>query len=141
MNAKDFLSQAMFIDQEINAKLNRLSSLKALTTQTSFAMKETLVCHARNVHRLQDIVAKIADLTEEINQEIDHLVNLKREISDCIGNVPVPECRILLEQRYLCYFSWADIADQFGYGMSNIYRLHKKALTLIKTPELGSKME
>lgn len=141
MNAKDFLSQAMFIDQEINVKLNRISALRALTTQTSFTMKETLVTQTRNVHRLQDIIAKIADLTEEINQEIDHLIDLKREISDCIGTVPDAECRMLLEQRYLCYCAWTDIADQLGYGLSNIYRLHKKALALIKTPELGSKME
>lgn len=80
---------------------------------------------------MADAVCKIIDLQDEINRDIDHLVDLKRELVGVIHNVEDVECRLLLELRYLCFKSWEDIAVQMGYTTRNIHYLHKQALRLV----------
>ena len=55
----------------------------------------------RNIHKMEDIIAKIVDLENEINDDIDKLVDLKAEITTVIKEVDDPELQSLLEQRYL----------------------------------------
>ena len=50
---------------------------------------------------MEDIIAKIVDLENEINDDIDKLVDLKAEITTVIKEVDDPELQSLLEQRYL----------------------------------------
>ena len=74
-------------------------------------------------------------LENEINNDIDHLVDLKESILAVINAVDDEECRLLLEKRYLNLESWEDIAAEMCTGIDNIYRLHNKALKKILIPE------
>ena len=93
-----------------------------------------MVSHTRNVHSMQDIIVKIVDMKAEINTDIDHLVDLKREIMQVVKAVPNPEHQTLLELRYLCFKSWEDVAQELGYNVRHIYRLHDEAVEQIKIP-------
>ena len=99
MTAKEYLGQAFRLDQRINSKLSVLSSLKDMATRTTGMIGDETVSHTRNVHRLQDIIAKIVDAENEVNESIDLLVDLKREITSLIGLVENPSCQIVLEYR------------------------------------------
>ena len=46
---------------------------------------------------MEDVICKIVMLENEINAEIDHLVDLKREIREVISAVKNLECQTLLE--------------------------------------------
>ena len=89
---------------------------------------------SRNVYKMQDIIAKIIDLENEINADIDQLVDLKREMVATIKSVTDPECQTLLELRFLCFKTWEQIAVDMGYSIQHIYRLRDKALTQIIPP-------
>ncbi|WP_051171813.1 hypothetical protein [Sporomusa ovata] len=65
------------------------------------------------------------------NDDIDKLVDLKREIITVIQSVKEPEYQLLLELRYLRYESWEDIAEKMNYSWRNIHYLHAKALKAI----------
>jgi DNA-directed RNA polymerase specialized sigma subunit len=75
------------------------------------------------------------DLENEINTDIDELVDLKREIVTAIKQVENNEYQTLLEQRYLCFKQWEQIAVDMGYGIDNIFKLHKKALEKVRAPK------
>ena len=128
MTAKEYLSQAFRLDKRINSKLAVLSSLKDMAIRTTSLISDEVVSHTRNVNRLQDIIAKIVDAENEVNESIDLLVELKREITSLIGSVANPSCQILLEHRYLCYHSWEEIAVELNMNIRSIYRLHGEAL-------------
>ena len=75
----------------------------------------------------------MVDLENEISADIDALVDLKREIVSAIKSVDNPEFRTLLELRYLCFKPWEQIALEMGYDLRWLYRLHQKALAVVKT--------
>lgn len=83
---------------------------------------------------MQDIIAKIVDLEDDINRDIDALVDLKREMVSVIKAVADPECQTLLELRFLCFKTWEQIAVEMGYSFQHIYRLRDKAIKQITPP-------
>ena len=135
MTSKEYLNQAYWLDRRIDSKLEQLSSLKAMATKTTSAMSDEVVSSTRNVHSMQDVIAKIVDMQTEINMDIDRLVDLKSEIMHVIKEVKNPEHQTLLELRYLCFKSWEYVAEQMGYNVRHIYRLHDEAVEQIVIPE------
>lgn len=128
MTAKEFLSQAHRLDQRINSKLEQVASLRDMTTKITSIMSDDPVSHTRNVHSMQDIIAKIVDTQDEINKDIDALVDLKRDIMHCIKRINNPEYQTLLELRYLSFKSWSEIALLMDFEDRYVYKVHGCAL-------------
>lgn len=135
MTPKEYLNQAYWLDRRIDSKLEQLSELRNMAVKTTSIMTEDVVSHTRNVHSMQDVIAKIVDMQTEINTDIDRLVDLKSEIMHVIKAVKNPEHQTLLELRYLCFKSWEYVAEQMGYNVRHIYRLHDEAVEQISIPE------
>ncbi|MEL7608841.1 MAG: hypothetical protein AAGU74_05000 [Bacillota bacterium] len=135
MTAKEYLSQAYRLDQRINSKLEQLTSLNDLATKCTSVITGMPRNPNRSVSAMADAVAKIIDLQTEINKDIDHLVDLKRDMVRCIKAVDNAECQTLLELRYLCFKTWEQIAVDMGYRVRNVYILHNEALERITVPE------
>ena len=89
MTAKEYLSQAYWLDRRINSKLEQLSSLNDIATRSTSVMSDDVVSRTRNVHAMEDVIAKIVDMKAEVNAEIDRLVDLKRDIMEVVKAVPV----------------------------------------------------
>lgn len=135
MTAKEYLSQAYWLDRRIDSKLEQISSLRAMVTKTTSFMNDTPVSHTRNVHSMEDVIAKIIDMENQLNEDIDSLVDLKQDIMQRIKEIESPEYQTILELRYLCFKPWEDIAAKMGFGINNIFKLHAKALKFFKVPE------
>ena len=135
MTAKEYLGQAYRLDQRINSKLEQVLSLRGLTTKATATMSDMPGGGSRNVYKMQDIIAKIVDLEDDINRDIDALVDLKREMVSVIKAVENPEYQPLLELRYLCFKTWEQIAVDMNYSIEYTFRLHKKALEVVRFPE------
>lgn len=101
MTPKEYLSQAFHLDQRINSKLDMLAALKEMATKTTSIMQDDVVSHTRNVHSMEDAIAKIVDMQTEINADIDRLVDKKQETMHTIYAVENPEYQTLLELRYI----------------------------------------
>ena len=135
MDAKEYLSQARFLDTRINAKIKQLEALNTLATSASSVL--TGMPHNPNkaTSKMADIVCKIVDLQAEINKDIDALVDLKSEIGKAIKAIPNVEQQTILEQRYLCFMPWEKIAVDLQFTPRHIFRLHDEALKNIQVPE------
>ena len=128
MNAKEYFSQAKYLDNLINSKIKQVGQLNDLAHKATSTL--TGMPHNPNGGRstMADAVVKIVDLQMEINADIDRLVDLKRDILETIKAVPNQEYQVILEKRYLCFESWEKIADNMSYDIRWLYRLHGKAL-------------
>lgn len=128
MTAKEYLSQARYLDARINSKIRQVADLNELATKATTTL--TGMPHNPNHGRstMADCVAKIVDLQTEINADIDALVDLKRDILETIKAVANVEMQTILEKRYLCFQSWEQIAASMNYDIRWLYRLHGKAL-------------
>ena len=128
MNTKEYLSQAYRIDQRINSKLAQVMSLRDLLGKATGTLSDTPKAATPNPHSMEDTIAKMVDLENEINEDIDALVDLKAEIMRRIKRVENTEYQTILELRYLCFKRWEEIAVDMGYSLRRVYELHDCAL-------------
>lgn len=135
MNAKEYLSQAMYIDQRINSKLEQVTRLRENVTNCTATLSDMPRPDSPNKQRMEETICKIVDLEREINADIDRLVDLKAEARKAINAVSDPVQQLILELRYLCYKPWLEIAETIGYSEATVYRLHGEALKNIAVPE------
>ena len=89
MTAKEYLSQARYLDARINTKIKQLEALNTLATSATSVL--TGMPHSPNkaTSKMADIVDKIVDLQAEINRDIDALVDLKCEMRSKLEMVVV----------------------------------------------------
>lgn len=128
MTTAEYLGQAYRLDQRIDAKIAQVSSLNDLATKCTATLSDMPRNPSRSPSKMEDAIVKIIDLEDEINRDIDHLVDLKRELVEVIKAVNNNEYQVLLEKRYLCFHTWEQIAVDMHYTVKWIIKLHKKAL-------------
>ena len=132
MTVKEYLSHAKFLDQRINSKIQQVAALNDLATKATSTL--TGMPHNPNhaTSTMEETIAKIIDLQAEINRDIDRLVDLKKELFGTIKAVGDTEFQTILEKRYLCFQSWEKISVEMGYDLRWLYRLHGKALDVVR---------
>ena len=135
MTAKDYLGQARFLDTRIDSKIQQVSRLRDLATKCTSTLSDMPKNPSPNQSNMENIICKIVDLENEINSDIDRLVDLKREIVGVIKEVENTDFQTLLEKRYLSYLTWEQIAKDLGFGIDNIFKLHRLALKNVKIPK------
>ena len=128
MTAKEYLDQAYRIDARINSKLEQVHALRELAVKASAGYSDMPGCPNRRIDKLEATMAKIIDYEYEINDDIDKLVALRREIGKVINMVPNLDYQTLLEQRYISFKSWEQIAVFMTYNLRWLYKQHKNAL-------------
>lgn len=129
MKIKEYLMQAYRIDQRINSKLEQIAVLHDLATKATVTYSDMPKNPNRGHSKMEEAICKIIDLEAEINRDIDELVDLKTNITHLIKKLTGHEHQIILEQRYLCFKSWEQIAVDMGYSIQHTFRLHDAALT------------
>ena len=133
MTAKEFLSMAWQIDGRIERKIEERDRIESKLT-TGRISNLTGMPRGGN-YDWTDAVASIIRLTQQINAEISRLCTIKREVNEAIDAVEDIRYRRLLELRYRNYLTWEQIADDMHYEISNVYKLHGKALLRVRVPK------
>jgi DNA-directed RNA polymerase specialized sigma subunit len=129
MNAKEYLSQAIWLDQMIDSKLEQLETLKSLAMKVTSSFTKEKICGGNiEKSKMESTMVKVIDLENEINADIDRLVDLKKDIQDTINTMDDINQQLLLELRYLSGKGWDEIAASMGYDPRTVYRIHGKAL-------------
>ena len=134
MTAKEYLSLAYRLEQQIDAKITQVASLNDLATKCNATLSGMPHNPNRGGSTMADTVVKIVDLQHEINDDIDRLVDLKRDIIKAIKGIGNQEYETILEKRYLCFQTWEQIAVDMKRNVRHLYRLHDEALDLIVVP-------
>ena len=128
MTATEYLEQIQRLDRQINSKLAILSSLEASATRTTAAVEGEVVSHTRNVHALQDTIAKIMDLREEVNADIDCLVDLKDEAESVIRCLEDIASQTALILHYVQLEPWKEVAAAMYYNLRSVYKIRDRAI-------------
>ena len=131
MTAKEYLNQARHIDLRIDSKLETIARLGELSMKATSTLTDMPGSPSRDIHKREKILVKIIDLENEVNDDIDKLVDLKREIMTVINSVDDEDCQVLLEKRYICLQEWQEIADDMAVDLRTVYRIHGKALNKV----------
>lgn len=130
MNAKEYLQQYRDADREINAKLDQIRRLRELATKTTQTLTTDRVQTSAE-NKVEGIVQKIVDLQQEVNEEIDKLTKIRRDVQSVILSVSDSARRNVLRLRYVQGMSWEQIAVELNYTYRHVMRLHGEALQQI----------
>ena len=137
---KNYLSKAYQVELRIDDRVAMIQSLRDLAVKAGPTVSDMPGSPNRNIRRMEDIIVKITDQENELRDEIDRLLDLRKSIHDLIAQVDVPEQQVVLEQRYLRYLSWDEISGNIGVCRRQVYRIHDAGLEKIKIPESCHKM-
>lgn len=137
MQAKDYLAQNYRLNELIQSNKQELANLRYLSDDipgidySKDRVQTSPSCEAS----FTKIVAKIIDLENAINDDIEKLLSLKLEIRTVINAVKDNEERLLLKHRYLNFLSWDDICENMNVSMRTAHRIHAAALANVKVPD------
>ena len=122
MTAREYLQRAWQIDGRIGRRLEERARLRTMLNAGASASDEGP----------REAESALIAMDEAIEGEILALCRVKREVNAAIEAVDDVRLRRLLELRYRSYMTWEAIADEMGYELRHIYRLHREALRRVE---------
>lgn len=126
--AKEYLERIKMMDAIVDSKLEELAMLKSMVKRITPMMNTTGGGAAGNQDKLGDTIAKIVDLQEEINRDVDMVVNLKKDANELLAKIKRPEYYQVLHKRYVLFKSFEQIAMEMKYSYRGICYVHGRAL-------------
>ena len=131
MNAKEYLSQAWWLDQIINQNLEEQERLKAMAEKVTLKFDDVKVSGGEKKNTREENNVKLIDLKHKTNEMTDRYVDLRTEIMGTIHQLEEMNYQLLLRMRYISRKSWDEIAASLGYDKRYIMKLHARALKKI----------
>ena len=127
MTAKEYLSRARDLDNEINSKKRELARIKedALYLSSPTTGEKIINSHTNNSNKKSD---KAVDLEKIIDNEIIQLRALRGEIHNRIVKLPKAKHRIALTDYYVTCMTLEKSAELNNYSMSQIKRYLKNGI-------------
>ena len=126
--AKEYLERIKMMDAIVDSKLEELAMLKSMVKRITPVMNTTGGGAAGNQDKMSETIAKIVDLQEEINRDVDMVVNLKKDANELLAKIKRPEYYQVLHKRYVLFKSFEQIAMEMKYSYRGICYVHGRAL-------------
>ena len=118
MTTKTYLGQARFLDMRIKSKIQQIDSLRELATSCTAVFSDMPRNPNHGSSKVERCVLKIIEVQEGLKDDINELVELKKEIMSTIKAVDDVELQTLLEV-------------EMHYSIQHIYRMHDSALAAV----------
>lgn len=131
MTAKEFLQQIRKMDKLIENKLAEVQQWKDIATNTSPNMTGERVQSSGNPHKMSDAIGRYIDLEREINQDIDRLVEAKKDVIGVIEQLNATEYDVI-HKIYVQYLTFDEVAYACKHSRSWATTIHGMALKHIQ---------
>ena len=136
MTAQEYLGQAYRLDQRINADLEEVARLREMATSISSPSWDEKTGGTRSTDPpYVKCVIKIIDLERHIDEEVDKLVELKKQIRMVIDAVPDKDEQTVLRYRCLLNYTFEKIGDLMCADKTTAIRWYRKAVNHVVVPE------
>lgn len=81
---------------------------------------------------MASIIAKIADMENEIYARIDGLVDYKKQISCIVHQIEDKECQKIITLKFFRYMQMTDVAKAMNMDRSTVYRKYNKGIEEVR---------
>lgn len=128
-NAKEYLQQIELYDAQIKNKCDEIANLRSMAMSVTATLRPDGGSPSGGVSdKVGNSVAKIVDMQQEINRDIDRFIDYKKEVLSLIDKIKSPDEIRLLHLRYFQYKPWEEIAVIMNYTYRNVCYIHSRAL-------------
>lgn len=128
MTAEKFLQQIERADRTIDNKLSEIYRLRCLATSVTVPTDREAVQTSGVSDKVGNIVAKIVDLENEIDNLIDEYIDIRQRCIKVVEALSDPLQYTVIHKHYVQYKSFVEIAEEENYTYQWILRVHNKAL-------------
>lgn len=136
MTAKEYLRQAYMLDKRIEINMQELDRIRKLSSSLSSPSFEAGVqTSGRGDANFVKGVEKIVSLEQSINDDIDLLVALRRQIQKALKHFGGNREYIILHGRYISGKSWNQIAASLHTSRRTVIRWHDNIIDAFPVPE------
>lgn len=136
MTAKEYFSQAKYLDQRINYHLKEAQSWRELACGiTSPGLRQDKVqTSPKGEAPFIRAMERVWEMEQKINDEIDRLVDLKEQMQQVIGQLDNADYQLILKYRYFQNMTWRQIGDVMCIDRTTAQRYHDAAIARIVVP-------
>lgn len=131
MDAKEFLRQYIWLNKEIDRKLEEIARERERATKVTQIITSDRVQVSPH-DTLSEIIAKIVDMERQVDDDIDKRLEIKTKIEGAIAAIGDDKLELLLHYRYIDDLDWKKISKKMHYSIRQVNRLHGLALKKIK---------
>ena len=132
MNAREYLDSIAVAGKRIKLKEERVQQLRESLTSVSAPMDKEQVSHTRNVSAMADSIARIIDMQHEIDQQLDHLHQLRQEAMRYFDQLD-PQYSQMLTLKYYDDLTVSQIEKRLLYSRSSVFRILGEATDALQT--------
>lgn len=127
-DAKKYLEQVRLLEKVVNLKTDELRGYYEMAQKVTTVYSDMPGSPNRNISGMENVMAKILDAEKELTEEIDRLIDMKREVSSVIDCVEDIQHRTVLMNRYVLLLNWKAISVRMDMDVRSIYRFHRAGL-------------
>lgn len=128
MTVIETLEKIRCLDALIDSKLEQERHLREMATSISAPVSDGMPKSASHVpDKIGAIVAKIVDLQQEINTDIDSYVDTKATLIAAVRKLPIEE-RTVIECMYFHHEHSGTIAKKLNCSRRTVYNIKDKAV-------------
>jgi DNA-directed RNA polymerase specialized sigma subunit len=143
MTAKEYLSKGRELNLTIKSHEAIIDNLRRMEQSIPIPQfDQEVVDHSRSFKApFEKWIYKRLDWEAKVSKEKEELVRVQKELGDVIMKIDDTSYQAVLMLRYVAFKNWTDIAAELSFSDSYVYRLHGKALLLVKIPKEDSRVE
>lgn len=135
MTAKEYLNQARHLDALIHCRLREIDYWRDLSSSVSGSSFE----EHHNSNRPTEApfvrcLEKIDEIQHSVEEKVAYLICLKEEINKAIDKLDNRDEQLLLRYRYLDNCTWEEIAAMLNVSIRSVHRIHGMALQHFSVP-------
>ena len=126
MTTKEFLQRSFRLYVALDCKFEQILRLQSLAKKVTTVISGVPSVSADS--RLEQSVAVIQSLEENLNADITVMLDARAEIAAAIALVTNDSERFVLEYRYLAFLPWQEISRKMRISLERVYRVHRDAI-------------
>lgn len=127
MTPKEYLYQLKDVDNLISTYQEEADMLMTRLTSTTQRIKEVNVISSQK-NQFDDTIAKVLDLRNEINAQIDKYVDIKAEARKIVEKIQPLKYQTVLIKYYFQNKTFEQTAVEMGKSYQWVCELHGRAL-------------
>ena len=129
MTTKEYLNRAYVLNKKIKKDKEIIANLKDAAMNTSANVSDERVqTSAPTGSRMSTFVEMIVELENSVNKQEQELKVVRDEITTEINKITDIKQRLVLQLRYLDYYSWSNIAGVLCCSEILVYKIHSDGL-------------
>ena len=131
MKAKDYLLQISKIDRLVENKIAELEHWQAIATGTTTFSDGDRVQSTGNKYKMEDAIIKCIEISNDLNEQIDRLVDTRKEVISTIEQLKPSEYDVL-HKIYVQNKDFQEIATAKKMSYSWVTTKHGRALASLQ---------